>query len=77
MRSGGERVKLVQTLTRSASAIQYAKDLLARCESGEVIAITAIEEHPGGDYTIEGSATENRTATAGKLLQAAIMRLSN
>lgn len=56
-------------------AIEYARELLARCELGEVIAVTSVEEHPGGTYSLLGSATTSRTQTAGMLLDAALMRL--
>lgn len=57
------------------SAIEYARNLLARCESGEVIAITAIEFRRNAEYMIGGSAVENRLETAGALLEAAMDRL--
>jgi hypothetical protein len=56
--------------------IAYARDLLARCEAGEVIAVTAVEEYPGGTYAVGGSSSNSRTQTAGMLLDAAITRLS-
>lgn len=59
------------------SVIDYAKGLLARCEAGEVVAITAIEESPGGTYALAGSSVSSRTQTAGMLLDAAIHRLSS
>lgn len=62
---------------KSQDAIEYAQGLLARCEAGEVIAVTALEEHPGGTYATLGSKTPSRTATAGMLLDAAIARLAN
>jgi len=61
----------------NASAIEYAKGLLERCEAGLVWGVTAIEEHPGGKYSLAGSMTKSRTATAGMLLDAAIMRLTD
>ena len=64
-------------ITRSATAIEYARALLVRCEAGEVIAVTAIEERQGGTYCLQGSAVSSRTATAGMLLDAAINRLSS
>lgn len=59
----------------SRSAVEEARKLLERCESGQTVAFTAIEEHPGGTYATTGSATNSRTATAGMLLDAAIARL--
>ena len=59
----------------SKTAVEEARNLLLRCESGETVAFTAIEEHPGGTYVTTGSATNSRTATAGMLLDAAIGRL--
>lgn len=58
------------------SAVDYAKGLLERCVSGEVVAITAVEELPGGMYQVNGSSTTSKTSTAGMLLDAAITRLN-
>ncbi len=58
-----------------AAAIEYARELLARCEAGEVIAVTALEEGPGGTYQVQASATSDRLRSAGALLEAAIARL--
>ena len=63
--------------TCSNNVIEYARGLLLRCEAGLVIAVTAVEEHPGGTYNIQGSSVGSRTATAGMLLDAAITRLAN
>lgn len=68
-------MKLVQMPVRGDAA-DYARGLLQRCESGEVIAVTAVEELRGGRYSIEGSSTNSRTQTAGMLLDAAITRLT-
>ena len=57
------------------SAIEYAKELLARCEAGEVVAVTALEEQPCGLYQVRTSESPNRLQTAGALLEAAITRL--
>jgi hypothetical protein len=57
------------------SCIEYARDLLARCESGAVVGLTVLEETPDGTYTTGGSATLSRLQTAGALLDAAITRL--
>lgn len=62
--------------THSEAAIEYAKELLSRCESGEIVAITAIEETPRGTYLIRSSSTPDRFSTAGMLLEAAITRLT-
>lgn len=64
-------------MQRNTSAIDYARQLLARCEAGEVVAVTAIEELRGGNYQVQGSTTSSRTATAGMLLDAAITRLKD
>lgn len=66
---------LAITPTLQASAIAYARELLARCEAGEVVAVTALEEMPGGRYQIHASESANRLQTAGALLEAAIARL--
>lgn len=60
----------------SKSAVEYAKGLLERCESGEVIAVTAIEEMPVGYTCIVGSTIPNKFETAGMLLEAAMVRLN-
>lgn len=67
----------VVRLSRSGSAIDYARGLLARCEAGETIAVTAVEEHPGGTYCIVGSTVASRTQSAGMLLDAALTRLQD
>lgn len=59
----------------SQNAIDNARELLARCESGEVRGFTACLEKRGGDYEIFGSEIGSRTSMAGKLLEAAITRL--
>lgn len=61
---------------QSESAIAYARALLERCERGEVIAVTAVEEDGQGGYSLMGSKTKSRTQTAGMLLDAAITRLN-
>lgn len=60
----------------SKSAVEYAKGLLERCESGEVIAVTAVEEVPGGYTCTTGSTGSNKFETAGMLLEAAMVRLN-
>lgn len=62
-------------LGRPSDAIEYVRGLLARCESGEVVAVTVLEEHRGGTYALGGSSTPSRTQTAGMLLDLAIARL--
>lgn len=66
----------VLPLTRPTGLVEYARDLLARCESGEVIAVTVLVEYRGGAYMAEGSTTPSRTATAGMLLDCAVARLT-
>lgn len=66
----------VLPLQRDQGAIDYARGLLRRCEAGDVVAVTAVEELRGGTYSIQGSATPSRTQTAGMLLDAAIARLT-
>lgn len=65
----------VITPAAQSSAIEYARELLARCEAGEVIAVTALEERPGGLYQVHASETTDRLRSAGALLEAAIARL--
>ena len=61
---------------RNESAVDYVRALLARCESGEVVAVTTVEELKGGTYVVLGSTSSSRTQTAGMLLDAAIQRLA-
>lgn len=61
--------------THNQSAIDYAKNLLEKCESGEVVEVTALEELSNGNYIVHGSSLRSRTHTAGMLLDAAITRL--
>lgn len=70
-------MRKVSTLipAQQKALIEYVTDLLARCESGDVIAVTAIEQLPGGNYAIRGNRTASRHETAGMLLDAAITRL--
>ncbi len=69
-------MNLIQ-MKQPKDAVRYARELLARCEAGEVIAVTALEEHPGGTYEILGSTSSSRTQTAGMLLDAAMRRLAS
>lgn len=57
------------------TTVDYVRDLLERCERGEVAAVTVIEELPGGGYKYGGGSTPSRHATAGMLLDAAMERL--
>ncbi|HBI71512.1 MAG TPA: hypothetical protein DDZ22_21580 [Massilia sp.] len=57
------------------TTVEYVRDLLERCERGEVTAVTVIEELPGGGYQYGGGSTPSRHATAGMLLDAAVERL--
>lgn len=67
-------IRVITPVTQT-SAIEYARELLARCEAGEVIAVTALEEQPGGLYQVHASETTDRLRSAGALLEAAIARL--
>lgn len=58
-------------------SIAHAEGLLARCISGETVAVTSIEEKPDGTYSVEGSGTLSRLQTAGVLLDAAMRRLNS
>ena len=69
-------IKVIKN-SHSEAAISYAKELLGRCERGEVVAVTAVEETPQGTYLVQGSSTPNRFSTAGMLLEAAIKRLGD
>jgi hypothetical protein len=57
------------------SAIDLAAELLELAQSGEIVTITAIEERPDGTWRVRGSLTANASATAGRLLAAALERL--
>ncbi len=59
------------------STIKYVRDLLTRCEAGEVVAVTAMTERRDGTMTIEGGETMSVFQTAGMLLHAAIVRLTS
>lgn len=66
----------VLPLERPSGLVEYVRELLARCESGEVIAVSVVAEQRGGTYSLEGSTTPSRTQTAGMLLDCAIARLA-
>lgn len=70
----GARLEVVPLPERNG-VIDYARDLLARCESGETTAVTALEEYPNGTFQVTGSGTESRLRTAGMFLAAAMERL--
>lgn len=57
------------------NAVKWAKEILTMCENGECVSFLAIVEHRDGRYQNIGSSTPNRTAMAGRLLEAAIERL--
>jgi hypothetical protein len=71
----GVDMKIVALPTADGGAAEYARGLLARCEAGEVLAVTAVEFQPGGRYLVQGSAVRNRLEEAGALLEAAVTRL--
>jgi hypothetical protein len=68
-------VKEIPNLLISKTTIEALENALARAKSGEVIAVTIIEEYKGGTYSSSGSSTSSRTQTAGMLLDAAMTRL--
>lgn len=70
-------MKVVALKCRDGGAIQYVQELLRRCEAGEVVAVTAIEECRDGTYRVGGSSVSSRTQTAGMLLDAAVTRLAD
>lgn len=57
------------------STVEYVRDLLARCESGAVVAVSVVEELGDGTYKYGGGTSPSRHATAGMLLDLAIERL--
>lgn len=56
----------------SQSAIDYAKALLARCESGEVVEITAVEVYADGNWYSTGTETDSAQKRVGRLFSAAM-----
>lgn len=72
-----ETVKLFTLPKPYNGTVEYVRDLLVRCESGSVIGITTVEEHPEGTYSLRGASTLSRLQTAGALLDAAVTRLKN
>jgi hypothetical protein len=54
---------------------EYVRDLLARCESGAVVAVSVVEELGDGTYRYGGGGSPSRHMTAGILLDLAIERL--
>lgn len=70
-------MNVVPIPARQGSAVQHARELLARCEAGEVVAMTVLEERPDGSYHVHGSAIGDRLRTAGALLEAAVTRLGS
>lgn len=71
-----DAVRLMRSRTNE-STIVYVRDLLARCESGEVVEVTCLERLSGGAYQTHGGEIANRLETAGALLEAAMTRLSS
>ena len=59
------------------STIDYARELLARCESGETVELTVLESHGDGTYTTTGSPVSSRFSSAGMLLAAAMDHLNS
>jgi hypothetical protein len=53
-------------------AIEYAKGLLARCESGEVVEVTAVEVRDDGRWHSTGTATKSNVTRIGHLFSAAV-----
>lgn len=53
------------------SAIHYAKELLARCENGEIVSILALEVRRGGSYKVMTTGNANRFETAGMCMEMA------
>jgi hypothetical protein len=56
----------------SQEAIDYAKALLARCESGEVVEITAVEVSDTGNWHSTGTSTKSNALRVGHLFSAAV-----
>jgi len=56
----------------SQSAIDYAKILLARCESGEVVEVTAVEVYADGNWKSTGTETDSNVRRIGHLFAAAV-----
>jgi len=60
---------------QNESTIEYVRDLLARCESGAVVAVSVVEESGDGTYRYGGGTSPSRHMTAGILLDLAVERL--
>ena len=76
-RCAGERVSTVTVIKPgvSASCVKIARELLARCESGEILEFTAAVLLRNGNTLSLGTSLESRTRMAGMLLEAAMDRL--
>lgn len=69
-------MKVVE-IQKNVVLIEFAEALLARCKAGEIVSVMVVEELPGGLYTTSSSGSQSRFATAGMLLDAAIIRLTS
>ena len=67
-------MKIVK-LPENKQVVQEARDLLKRCEDGEVLSFVVVEIRPEHRYIIRGSYCADRHELAGMLLDAAITRL--
>lgn len=73
-----DRLQVVEFPNQQKDAcLDEARAMLERIEAGEVIAFTAVLEHPDGTYSVGGPGTMSRLQSAGALLDAAIRRLNN
>ena len=57
-----------------AETAAFLRRMAERADAGEVIAVTVIEEHPGGTYGITGTGTLSRLQTMGALFECLLMR---
>lgn len=59
------------------SVVEMARDLLAQCESGEVVGFSAHAEIASGGYRMISTASNDRHRKAGILLESAMLVLSD
>jgi hypothetical protein len=55
----------------SESAVSYARELLERCESGDIISVLALELKKGGSYAVVTSGQPSRFEAVGMCMEMA------
>lgn len=61
--------------TVNENAVEKARDLLTRCESGEIVSFVSVVELRAGKYQVLNTSTDDRHRQAGFLMEAAMFRL--